>query len=325
MFQLKHPFDNDYKIPAYSTFNLMDYTADATHIAKWQWDLIHDPGVILRVFEKDEDAEKYKEPLLNQEYFIRDGKINTQSFVYSYPSITNMLKTQTVKNFISKLDPAKSNISNLIFETGGPVGLASVNINFIAKILRNGKEEIRLEDISKLNPDQYKKAIIALKVWYIKSDVKDNDIPFAHEFFIHGSQYIDEINKLNLDELSFEQAKSEISRIRNMAFYDRGDENDHGDKDHALFITGQKREMTTYILERLDSMETDTERISYLRSLILDIKMYCKDNIIKNNGGKETLLSKIEKYLKTDFAKYQHLIFNSLPQGETSLWDIVKK
>jgi hypothetical protein len=56
MFQLKHPFDNDYKIPASTTNNLMDYTAGATHIAKWQWDLIHDPGVIVRMFERDEDA-----------------------------------------------------------------------------------------------------------------------------------------------------------------------------------------------------------------------------------------------------------------------------
>jgi hypothetical protein len=36
----------------------MDYT-DGTHIAKWQWDLIHDPGVIVRVFERDEDAMVY--------------------------------------------------------------------------------------------------------------------------------------------------------------------------------------------------------------------------------------------------------------------------
>jgi hypothetical protein len=55
MFSLKHPFDNDYKMPMLSTDNLMDYN-DGNHIAKWQWDLIHDPGVILRVFERDEDA-----------------------------------------------------------------------------------------------------------------------------------------------------------------------------------------------------------------------------------------------------------------------------
>jgi hypothetical protein len=34
----------------------MDYTPDAIHIAKWQWDLIHDPGVIIRAFERDADA-----------------------------------------------------------------------------------------------------------------------------------------------------------------------------------------------------------------------------------------------------------------------------
>jgi hypothetical protein len=35
MFGLKHSFDSDYKIPAFSTDNLMDY-AGGTHIAKWQ-------------------------------------------------------------------------------------------------------------------------------------------------------------------------------------------------------------------------------------------------------------------------------------------------
>jgi hypothetical protein len=43
----------------------MDY-ADGTHIAKWQWDLIHDPGVVMRVFERDKDAEiiKYKNKII---------------------------------------------------------------------------------------------------------------------------------------------------------------------------------------------------------------------------------------------------------------------
>ncbi|MDR0660194.1 MAG: hypothetical protein LBG19_05215 [Prevotellaceae bacterium] len=56
MFALKHTFDSDYKIAQNATDNLMDYTTGATHIAKWQWDQIYDPGVVLRVFEKDEDA-----------------------------------------------------------------------------------------------------------------------------------------------------------------------------------------------------------------------------------------------------------------------------
>jgi hypothetical protein len=54
IFRLEHTFSNDYKIPS-PTDNLMDYSNGA-HIAKWQWDLIHDPGVVVRVFEKDADA-----------------------------------------------------------------------------------------------------------------------------------------------------------------------------------------------------------------------------------------------------------------------------
>jgi hypothetical protein len=56
MFALKHTFDSDYKIAQNATDNLMDYTPGATHIAKWQWDRLYDPGVVLRVFERDEDA-----------------------------------------------------------------------------------------------------------------------------------------------------------------------------------------------------------------------------------------------------------------------------
>jgi hypothetical protein len=77
VFLLKHPFDNDYKIPALSTDNLMDYT-DGTHIAKWQWDLIHDPGVIVRVFERDKDVER------NYKHF--------------YVDVGNYVSVETLKN-----------------------------------------------------------------------------------------------------------------------------------------------------------------------------------------------------------------------------------
>jgi len=53
---LKHPFDVSYGLKKNSTSNLMDY-ADGTHLAKWQWDLIHDPGVVVRLFERDKDAQ----------------------------------------------------------------------------------------------------------------------------------------------------------------------------------------------------------------------------------------------------------------------------
>ena len=55
-FVLKHTFDSSYGLLKGSTDNLMDYTEGASHLAKWQWDVIHDPGVVVRIFERDEDG-----------------------------------------------------------------------------------------------------------------------------------------------------------------------------------------------------------------------------------------------------------------------------
>ena len=53
---LKHIFDNSYGLSEGDLAeNLMDYR-DGSHLAKWQWDLIHDPGVVVRIFERDKDA-----------------------------------------------------------------------------------------------------------------------------------------------------------------------------------------------------------------------------------------------------------------------------
>jgi hypothetical protein len=54
----------------------MDYADNATHIAKWQWDLIHDPGKIVRVFERDEDAMATKSDLLKLLASIRNANID---------------------------------------------------------------------------------------------------------------------------------------------------------------------------------------------------------------------------------------------------------
>ncbi len=55
-FQLKHPFDNSYGLKEKELpENLMDYK-DGTSLAKWQWDGINDPGLVNRLFERDEDG-----------------------------------------------------------------------------------------------------------------------------------------------------------------------------------------------------------------------------------------------------------------------------
>jgi hypothetical protein len=53
---LKHTFDKDYGIAQGTTDNLMDYARGKTHLAKWQWDVLADPGIAQGVFDKDEDG-----------------------------------------------------------------------------------------------------------------------------------------------------------------------------------------------------------------------------------------------------------------------------
>ena len=55
VFSLSHTFDTQYQIPQASTSNLMDYSG-GTKLVKHQWDAIHAPGIVIGMFERDEDA-----------------------------------------------------------------------------------------------------------------------------------------------------------------------------------------------------------------------------------------------------------------------------
>lgn len=54
-FSLSHTFDEKYQIAEKSTTNLLDYTA-GTDLVKHQWDAIHDPGLVIGMFERDEEG-----------------------------------------------------------------------------------------------------------------------------------------------------------------------------------------------------------------------------------------------------------------------------
>jgi hypothetical protein len=109
MFALKHPFDGSYGMREGSTDNLMDYTAGATHLAKWQWDLMHDPGIVVRVFEKDEEAMKVavstlfnKDDLKTYNQFVNKMKeLSLFNCLYTY--IDNSDKYVSVSTYTAEL------------------------------------------------------------------------------------------------------------------------------------------------------------------------------------------------------------------------------
>ncbi len=54
-FHLNHTFDSQYQIEQGTTDNLLDYTV-GTDLVKHQWDAIHDPGLVIGMFERDEEG-----------------------------------------------------------------------------------------------------------------------------------------------------------------------------------------------------------------------------------------------------------------------------
>ena len=97
VFKLRHIFDGEYGSTARTmegkTDNLMDY-GSGTHLAKWQWDEIHDPAILVNPFESDEDGmakssnEKVLEFLRNARNSIKKGE--------SFKVYTSTLETKGV-------------------------------------------------------------------------------------------------------------------------------------------------------------------------------------------------------------------------------------
>lgn len=55
-FSLRHPFDSSLGLDEGDVSeNLMDYR-NGRELSKWQWDIMHDPGVVVRLFERDQDG-----------------------------------------------------------------------------------------------------------------------------------------------------------------------------------------------------------------------------------------------------------------------------
>lgn len=83
---LRHPFDKSLGLSEGDLAeNLMDYR-DGTELAKWQWDVIHDPGIVVRIFERDEDAalQGFPDPVCVQKVFenFRAAYVNQTKFTY---------------------------------------------------------------------------------------------------------------------------------------------------------------------------------------------------------------------------------------------------
>jgi|GEM_PF-2338316 len=93
--KLFHPFDSHYGsvTAAEKTDNLMSYGENAGSFAKWQWDIVNDPAMLVSVFEKDEKSGSYRF-VLKEGFLNKDRK--TVSFVTYDGSILTVDKSRLV-------------------------------------------------------------------------------------------------------------------------------------------------------------------------------------------------------------------------------------
>ena len=151
IFNLNHTFDTQYQITRSTTDNLMDYTG-GTDLVKHQWDAIHDPGLVLGMFERDEEGASFwdgKLTILDAKHTILFNHIyenNHQGNLKYFDKIQNSRQispTETSLNLDYANTSEKSWIDSWKLRTSTSDEIVSKIIKKI-QIAENGKKIERL-------------------------------------------------------------------------------------------------------------------------------------------------------------------------------------
>jgi hypothetical protein len=164
----------------------MDYTPGARHIAKWQWDLMHDPGIVMRVFERDQDAAGLlKHNMSGIRY--NDSLVANNQTLYFLPQLKEKVKFLAKKD---KKDNAEEQLKvewrvkdrkeksdSLVFTADADFFGNELQIKITAKddfLLGLGKDSLININIEKIEIDIEKEIISVL------SELLDTETAFNH-------------------------------------------------------------------------------------------------------------------------------------------------
>jgi uncharacterized protein YccT (UPF0319 family) len=177
----------------------MDYTPGATHIAKWQWDLIHDPGVVLMMFERDKDAMKKNDKAIPFALIVtkKGANINFKSL-----TIDN-IKQQINNNYYLIECFTQQNIDSAITFKNGQYHFEYNPNKFMKSIYYSGTFEFELHaiqidgkgNIKSLSTDKYsnmeQNGTNTIKFKYLISGATE---PFDFEYTIKFTQRIPSVS-----------------------------------------------------------------------------------------------------------------------------------
>jgi hypothetical protein len=130
---LKHTFDKDYGIAQGTTDNLMDYAKGKTHLAKWQWDILADPGIAQGVFDTDQDGMVASNGFYIQETIrlLRIVYINKIKHSFTKSKPTSCENIQIGKNKYTKVKIEQIDKFNDLFRSGSIVFYQNMKITVV--------------------------------------------------------------------------------------------------------------------------------------------------------------------------------------------------
>jgi hypothetical protein len=300
-FLLKHPFDKDYKIPVSSTDNLMDYTAGAIHIAKWQWDLIHDPGVVVRVFERDEDAERVILSIVDQddlkkynELISELKKLNLFNSIYEYlDNSSQYVSVQSLKvnhkNYVEIMNKYK-NTNGYFLDSKKPNG------GLFGFFMNQPGEEDNPHIIVLFSSKNYTIKDISGKQLFSGNGFRSASTIFEEFFHAAHYLYLIEHNKY-FEDTFFTQTEIEVEIAQALAYYIM-----KSDDNYKNIIT-PKFDGYEFI-RKTGFDEVDTEKAKFFEA-ILNEKQLSQETL-------EKYMIQINSLIETKSKSYRSIDINKL-------------
>ncbi len=305
LFRLRHIFDGEYggeaKAMKGKTDNLMDY-GSGTHLAKWQWDEIHDPALLVSPFESDEDGmakkgdtEKIIEFLKNARQSIAKGtsfnaytsymESDRAGFYILSDKYQNIRIRVSVQNHEKMIKLKKPDASEDSYLGGEKVYALTFNDENIRIMLKSKQEQ---QNLLKYLTGAGDAGSIALFVtgydkWNEVIDFLNNNNDYKKELPANLLDYVSFVRKdiMELDESDYWSnfAESMMDRLNSKdAFYING---------HNNLGTSNHRTVASFVSSLLSSVCATTEKKFDINALgnptIVDNEWYHDKNIVKLN------------------------------------------
>jgi hypothetical protein len=217
VFHLKHTFDSRYNLPqTVLRSNLMNYGGGNT-LAKFQWDAIHDPGIVIGLFDKDEDVQNY---VINQ--YISTKFLN-------YAAATDAIKYYSFLSPSGKIISIPNSDNSQLFQVEFTYGSINSPNGFMPQIRVGTLDKFTVKEGSEykrcyfdFNNNSYKCQVGTTEIDFIDNAPDNANIISGFIFPLpYGDKYmIYKFPRTGINKYSPNQPLITFSQVASLGFFD---------------------------------------------------------------------------------------------------------